>query len=493
MKEELSAAEIYFPAQVESNPPASTEQDRFNSLFNILRDHEEFTLSKSGFIISSNLEAVSITGYEEWEVMGHSFRMFYTPEDLATNRPDADLQRAIEIGRVHLAGWRVKKKNKNFWAKVKIQALFDQEGAHTGFKMTLRDATHNVMYNYRVKNIRSEYLNLFNNSFIGIFKFRFDDARVLILNEKAIEIFDCDSTQSFSFDQLFKNPNDYLLLRDSLKEKEKVEGFEFQVNTSGHCWVTVSCRHFRDGNFVEGIVLNVTENKRQLIELRRLNHELDQLIYHSSHDLRSPLTTIMGLVNLIHLDQPTPTVREYAGMIGERVTHLDNLLKDLVSITLHNKASMEWEPFDFEAEVRAIVSELSGSAPHIDVQLCDSLGQAFYTDPFRLRTILKNLLSNAFKFYNPTASHPFVKISWAQTEECTCVAVEDNGIGIPTAYQKNIFEMFYKTAPTKGTGLGLYIVRLLTEAMGGTVELDSEEGEGSTFILRLPRQSVTRA
>ncbi|MFZ6000345.1 MAG: sensor histidine kinase, partial [Bacteroidota bacterium] len=79
------------------------------------------------------------------------------------------------------------------------------------------------------------------------------------------------------------------------------------------------------------------------------------------------------------------------------------------------------------------------------------------------------------------------------TEECTCVAVEDNGIGIPTAYQKNIFEMFYKTAPTKGTGLGLYIVRLLTEAMGGTVELDSEEGEGSTFILRLPRQSVTRA
>lgn len=490
MKEELAASEFFDTESGATTPPSSSEQDRFNSLFNILRDHEEFTLNRQGTIMSSNLEAVSITGYEEWEVIGHPISMFYTSEDVQTKRPEADLQRAIETGRVHLAGWRVKKKGKSFWAKIKIQALFDETGEHTGFKTTIRDATHNVMYNYRVKNIRSEYLNLFNNSFIGIFKFRFDDSRVLIMNEKALEIFDCDSTQSVLFEQLFKNPEAYQTLRKQLAENEKVEGFEFQLNRNEfeNCWVAVSCRHFQEGNFVEGIVLDITENKKQLIELRRLNHELDQLIYHSSHDLRSPLTTIMGLVNLIHMDKPSSTVCEYTDMIGERVAHLDNLLKDLVSITYHSKACIESEEFRFGEEVQNILADLVAATPKVNVFLSEPDNDVFCTDPVRMRTILKNLLSNAFKFHNPMRSNPYVKVQLAANEDLICIEVVDNGIGIPEAYQKNIFEMFYKANATKGTGLGLYIVKLLVDAMGGTLAVESTEGLGSTFRVILPGQ-----
>jgi signal transduction histidine kinase len=314
------------------------------------------------------------------------------------------------------------------------------------------------------------------------------------MNEKALEIFDCDSTQSVLFQELFKTPEAYQNLKRQLTENEKVEGFEFQLNRNEfeNCWVAVSCRHFQDGNFVEGIVLDITENKKQLIELRRLNHELDQLIYHSSHDLRSPLTTIMGLVNLIHMDKPSPTVREYTDMIGERVAHLDNLLKDLVSITYHSKASIETEEFNFGKEVQSILADLVPTAPRINIFLSEPDNYMFLTDPVRMRTILKNLLANAFKFYNPMHTNPFVKIQLAVNEDLVCVEVTDNGVGIPDDYQKKIFEMFCKANATKGTGLGLYIVKLLAEAMGGTVAVESTEGFGSTFRVVLPIQCKTR-
>lgn len=477
-----------------SHPPASTEQDRFNSLFNILRDHEEFTLNTCGIVLSSNLEAVHISGYEEWEVIGKPLAMFYTPHDRAAGKPQEDLNRAVENGRAHLAGWRVKKKGKNFWAKTKIQALFDEEGTHTGFKVTVRDASHNVLYNYRVKNIRSEYLALFNNSFIGIFKYRFDDGRVLIMNEKAVNILHCDSTRTICFNELFHDPDQYLSLTRELVRYGKADGFEFQLADENDTrWVTISCKHFSEGNFVEGIVHDITQSKKQVIELQRLNHELDQFIYHASHDLRSPLTSVLGLVNLIHLEKPNTAIASYANMIQERMLHLDTLLKDIVALTDHNKGSVTREVVSLEEEAATVLKELCPAYPQVHVLLAVSEPVPLCTDARRLRVILRHLISNGLKYHNPTIANPTLKIEAEVSATQVRLVVEDNGIGIPQAYQKGIFELFFKAAAGSGSGLGLYLVKQLVADLGGSVQVASTEGCGATFSVWLPNNTkVTR-
>ncbi len=476
-----------------SHPPASTEQDRFNSLFNILRDYEEFTLNIHGMVRSSNLEAVHISGYEEWEVIGKPFAMFYTLQDCEAGKPEADLKRAVENGRIHLAGWRVKKKGKNFWAKTKIQALFSEEGAHTGFKVTVRDASHNVLYNYRVKNIRNEYLALFNNSFIGIFKYRFDDGRVLIMNEKAVDILDCDSAQTVFFNELFREPNQYMSLTRELMRYGKADGFEFQLAGENDTrWVTISCKHFSEGNFVEGIVHDITQSKKQVIELQRLNHELDQFIYHASHDLRSPLTSILGLVNLIHLEKPTPTIASYANMIQERMLHLDTLLKDIVAVTDHNRESVTREVVNLEDEIALVLKELCPTYPQVHVWMAITERVPLCTDGKRLRVILRHLISNGLKFHNRTIANPTLKIEAEVSVTQTRLVVEDNGIGIPQEYQKGIFELFFKAAAGSGSGLGLYLVKQLVTELGGSIQLASVEGGGATFSVLLPNSMKAR-
>ncbi len=465
-----------------------SEQDKFASIVNILRGSEEYILDPDGIIISSNLEAVTITGYEEWEVIGKHFSMFYIPEDRVLNRHESDLQEAGLTGRLHTMGWRLKKRNATFWAKVKIKLIHDASGSHVGYRMVIRDATHKAMSNYRVKRIRSEYLNLFNNSFIGIFKFRLDDCRLLLLNEKAMQVFERDSMDQLYFDDLFADPLAFHSFLNTVLQDRKVIGFDFLISHPGkdERWGSISCSYFDEGHFVEGVIIDITENKKQVLELQRLNHELDQFIYHASHDLRSPLTTLMGLVNLIELE-PRKSASLYTGMLKERIHHLDGLLKDLVYITLNGKSELGREKIDFETEISSILNEFQQQYQQVEVYMDTKLQAEFHSDPIRFRTILRNLISNALKYHNVHADPPFLKIRIKCGNDSALIDFEDNGIGIDHEHQSKIFNMFYRATPkAQGTGLGLYIVKLMVDKLGGKITVTSCRGKGTTFHLELP-------
>lgn len=473
---------------VKETPTFSSERD--TSLFNILRGFEEFVLNQQGVIISSNLEAVNVTGYEEWEVLGHSISLFYPHEAVQAGKVEIDLTEAVAKGQVIVHDWRVKKRNTRFWAKMKITALYSSSKSLLGFKVVLKDTTHKALYNHRVKRIKDEYLNLFNNSYTGIFKFRMKDFRILLLNEKAIEIIGCEEYNELSFQQLFREPQvfDDFVLR--LNQEKKIEGFEFQINKPRReeRWASVSGRYFHEHGFVEGILIDVTESKKQMLELQRLNHELDQFIYHASHDLRSPLTTILGLVNLISLDEPTPLIAKYSELISERVHHLDGLLKDLVSITYNNKTNLHPERINFDAEIRTILKEFQHQYNHVQAFLSLEGKHEFTTDAVRFRTIVRNLISNALKYHNPHVSSPFLKICIQNKEEHALISVEDNGIGIEDEHIYKIFGMFFRaTEKSKGTGLGLYIVKSMIDKLGGQIYVSSTHEKGTTFSVELPQ------
>jgi signal transduction histidine kinase len=115
----------------------------------------------------------------------------------------------------------------------------------------------------------------------------------------------------------------------------------------------------------------------------------------------------------------------------------------------------------------------------------------FKTDPIRIRTILRNVLSNSFKYFNPVVAEPCVDLNICVTATHCDIRVTDNGIGINPTLKSRVFDMFFRaTERSTGTGLGLYIVKSMVEKLNGKVTLESNPNEGTTLQITIPNQTV---
>lgn len=237
---------------------------------------------------------------------------------------------------------------------------------------------------------------------------------------------------------------------------------------------------------------NISRQHIQMLELQRLNLELDNFTYHASHDLRAPLTTILGLVNL-GLNDSDQSSHSYFNMIKNRVDHMDKLLKDLISISYNNKIELSHEAFDFKAEVKILLDSLSSGHPFdFDIHLNIQQNSLFISDPVRIRTILSNLLSNSFKYYNPDVKNPFIDLAIRVDFAKASILIKDNGIGIDKAHQEKIFNMFFRaTTRSTGTGLGLFIVKSMVDRLSGKIEMESILNERTSFCVTIPNQLDT--
>ncbi|GHN00845.1 histidine kinase [Cytophagales bacterium WSM2-2] len=475
-------------AAFEQNPHDSAQPvgvDKSAVLANILRGCEDFTLDLSGRIISSNLEAINITGYEEWEVIGRHFSIFYTEQDRTAGVPEQDLKKINLHSKITFSAWRLKKRSASFWAQITMSSLKDDRGI-VGYKMIMKDQTHRLISNQRIRKFRNEYLNLFNNPFIGIVKFRMSDLRIMLINSNAAKIIDSKELSRLS--EIFAKNEDFELFFSKLREDGQVMNFEFRVNRKSEkeTWARVDCRVFESEGFAEGIITDVTKSKNQLLELKKLNEELDNFIYHASHDLRSPLTTLLGLINLAEVDSQID-LEDYCNMMRDRVVYLDELLRDLASITYNNRSDLAIEPIDFKDLVLKQISELQPASRNADISFeCDCRSEIF-SDKYRLRTVIKNLISNALRHTSPAQVPSFIKISVVTSEGKALIKVRDNGRGIRDEQILHVFGMFYKASnEIKETGLSLYIVKLMVDKLGGKIKVQSKIGSGTEFEIELP-------
>ena len=462
--------------------------EKYASLISIIKGFEEYTLDKAGFIISSNLEAVTITGYEEWEVLGKHVSIFYSLEDQLAGKPSDDLVRAEKKTPIVLTGLRIKKRNSSFWAKIKLRSLMDGNEV-VGYKMTLQDATHKAVSDHRVRGFRDEYLSLFNNSFVGIFKFSMHDYSIIMMNDKAIRLTGIDSYEDkkSKFHEIFENADDFLYVSKHLLSHKKLEDWEFKLKNADR-WVRVSCRYFRSRNFAEGILVDTTHLKKANLEVERLRNELDQFLYHASHELRSPLLSMLGLINLMDIERELQAPLNFNGLLKDKIIQLDDLLKNISSIAHNNKTPFSIEEVNWEVVIASILQELKSNNSE-KIQFLHAVDQqaVFKSDVSRIRTIIRNLISNSLKYFNPMSNDSWVNISILVNESHAEITISDNGIGIDQEYINNIFRMFYRaTEYPKGPGLGLYIVKSMTEKLGGSVTVESNVGKGSMFRIKIP-------
>jgi two-component system phosphate regulon sensor histidine kinase PhoR len=253
---------------------------------------------------------------------------------------------------------------------------------------------------------------------------------------------------------------------------------------------TLSVRAFplADRGLTGRIVVTMADisQRRRLEVLRR------DFVANASHELKTPVAAVKALAEALQTalpDDPAAS-RRLAGRIGREAERLDTLVRDLLDLSRVERGTLAVEPVDLAGLVKEVVGTYSDRAEDRHIELRSELetGTTVRGDRAQLALLVSNLVDNALRY---TQNRGKVCVRLETLEARAVLQVADNGRGIPSNELTRIFERFYRidkarARHTGGTGLGLAIVRHVAEGHGGSVEVASELGRGSTFTVNLP-------
>jgi len=228
--------------------------------------------------------------------------------------------------------------------------------------------------------------------------------------------------------------------------------------------------------------------------LKTLNEELDQFVYRSSHDLKAPLSSVLGLITLVQYESKDANIINYLEKIKISVDKLMLVLQDLTNYSRNSRLQLEKNVIDFEEIARKSIDELQylEKLKLIRVDVNIHLNEPFESDFARLSILTTNLLSNAIAHHDiENRDAPFIIIDVSGDKSYASIKITDNGKGIPDKFKDKIFDMFFKGSnDSMGSGLGLYIANGVVKKLSGKLEFESKEGEGTTFVATLPNLKV---
>jgi signal transduction histidine kinase len=222
---------------------------------------------------------------------------------------------------------------------------------------------------------------------------------------------------------------------------------------------------------------------------QRLNEEKSRFLAFMGHELRTPLNSILGFTELLEVGGLNPRQARYVGNIRSGGRQLLDVINELLDFSRADSGQLRVarERVHVTSVVEAVLEQLRPMADAREVMLVDAADQfQVLADPLRLQQVLTNLVNNAVKF---TPVQGQVRVDTRARDGWIEVRVSDNGIGIPADELDRIFEPFTRVESSgerrEGSGLGLSLSRKLSEAMGGTLGVESVPGQGSAFTLKL--------
>ncbi|MFN6377744.1 MAG: PAS domain S-box protein [Flavobacteriales bacterium] len=304
----------------------------------------------------------------------------------------------------------------------------------------------------------------------------------------------------------FVHPDDLEHVADIFKESVRIEGYsvliEFRFKSKSGRYIQMEAQ----GNnqlanpAIKGVVVNsrdITERKAAEEELRaknvqleKTNEEIDRFVYSTSHDLRAPLLSVLGLIEMCEDFYPeNEDLHALYGMMKTSIQRSDAIIKSIIDysrnarlevapelLNLQEMAEGFIENIKYMEQAKGILFMVEGKAP-VD----------FYSDRTRVFTIINNLLTNAVKYQRPESMEKKVCFEFFVEEETATIRVRDNGEGIPNEKFDSIFNMFYRLSnQSVGSGLGLYICKEMVQRLGGSIHVESKVQEGTTFTITLP-------
>jgi len=291
-------------------------------------------------------------------------------------------------------------------------------------------------------------------------------------------------------DQFFKKIDAELEKRGHVYNIERI----FKTKKGRLIPVSISCSSLYDtsGN-IDGtlfIAKDISNLKRTTEQLKHKNEELNTFIYRVSHDIKGPLASIIGLLNLAKDDSDDiDSLKHYMSLIEMSAYRLDKIIGDFLEIGQLTQSQIRSSPIDFKEFIHEILGTLQYAEyfKNIDFRVHVTQHKVFKSKKILLKAICQNLIENAIKYSRRDIPNPYVDISVTDGEGKIIIEVKDNGIGIDKNMQEHVFKMFYKGDHiNSGSGLGLYIVKTSLDSLKATVKLKSVKNEGSTFTVEIP-------
>lgn len=227
-------------------------------------------------------------------------------------------------------------------------------------------------------------------------------------------------------------------------------------------------------------------------ELERVNAELEQFVYSASHDMRAPLASIKGVINVAKADGLDAKTLNYLEMIERSTNRLNDFVTNIIYYYQNSQSDEIISEIDFDKLLDEVIEKYRNhdTTQHIRFEKTVAGSAIYKADIHRLKMILNNLLSNAIKFSDSKKDDCFVSLEVIVNLEKVMIKVADNGIGIAAEEIPKIFNMFYpSTDKNSGSGVGLYIVKQAVEKMKGNITVKSDVGIGTRFIVELPNKS----
>lgn len=250
-----------------------------------------------------------------------------------------------------------------------------------------------------------------------------------------------------------------------------------------------------DDSQVRGIIVklhDITDIKKREQALIESNQHLDQVFYKTTHDLKAPLRSVLGLISLAENTSDELQRLEYISLIKKSLLKLDIYLEEINDFFKGERLEIKREKIELKPLFLEEIDNLRDfhETERIAISLDIDQPVDFYSDVFRVKTIVTNLVSNALKYADFSKTAPSIRLEVEVNALMCIIRIQDNGIGIEPQYQSKIFDRFFRaTGQSYGNGIGLFIVKDTVQRLNGSIYVSSMKDVGTTFVVEIPNQS----
>jgi signal transduction histidine kinase len=365
--------------------------------------------------------------------------------------------------------------------------------------------------NAEIERQKKFYENLFDNIpvDIGIFD---SELRFKFLNKNAVKD---DETRKWLIGRTLKDYYEFrnldmsladereTILRGALDKGETVRYQDVYDELSDSEKVVLRelfpYRDHNGNNYLLAYGVDITELKKgrdELVnknkELEKINGELDSLVYSVSHDLRTPVLSIVGLIDAVfEIEDLAEENLIYLRLMRKSVFRLDDTIREILEYSRNSRTEILNTPIDLAAFVSQTFESVQYYVNYkIKLELDIQADAVFYSDQTRVTTLLNNIISNSVKYSRENDGNAFIKFSAKIDSKSCTIRLEDNGEGIPVDQQPLVFKIFHRASSSAtGSGLGLFICSEIIKKLNGEITLQSTPKQGTVLTIKIPNNT----